>query len=137
MGLQRFFCPGNLPDAAPGPTMAPEPNSAQHCTLWLAVGHFHSSLSGHCQRLHVPVQPDSCSQEPGLSEEEAAGSSGSRSAAWAVVHTAACCGQVKQPFAFCTPAGKRNHSGAFLEEAQANPGSEEPGRGCGFVPGRS
>lgn len=53
------------------------------------------------------------------------------------MHTAAYSGQVKQAFAFHIPAGTRNHTGAFLEEAQANPGSEEPGWGCEFVPGRS
>lgn len=122
---------------SPRPMTAQEPNSAQPVRCGWAVRHFHRSLHGHCQRLHVPLQPDSCSQEPGLNEEEAARSSGSHSVAWAVMHAAACSGQVKQAVAFCVPAGTRNHAGAFLGEAQANPGSEEPGRGCAFVPGRS
>lgn len=112
--------------------MAQEPSSAQHSHRAWAVGHFHSSLNGHCHRLHVPIQRDSCSQEPGLSEEEAARSSGSRSGAWAVMHAAASCGQVKQAFAFCILASTRNHAGAFLGESQANPGSEEPGRDCAW-----
>lgn len=132
---------GAGPGSTVGPSRAPEallswqPSS---CSPWAhrspallstahwgwALGHLHSSLNGHCQRLHVPFQPDSCSQEPALSEEEAARSSGSCSAAWAVTHAALCCGQVKQAFAFCILTGTRNHAGAFLEETQANPGSE-------------
>lgn len=130
--LQRFFCPGNLVDAALGPPWHRSPallSTSHHA--W-AVGHFHSSLNGHCHRLHVPTQQDSCSQEPGLSEEEAARSSGSCSVAWAVMHAAASCGQVKQAFAFCILASTRNHAGAFLGEPQANPGSEEPGQDCAW-----